>query len=465
MMRYLHNKKMSFISKNPYTRKILKEIPYLPMKSVDSLISSLNDEYLHNKNLSREESKHKVKKEIEHIGKSLEKHKRGLAEMLTAEMGKPVKHAELEVQKCISHCAYYLANADSLLAPKYVKTDALKSGYVLDPLGVIYKIVPFNYPIWISFKMIIPTMLTGNAVLLRPANSTPQTGELLQQVFDDAKVRSVKVGFTSSEDTEAIMANKAIQGISFTGSTGSGSKIAVAAAKNLKRCVLELGGNDPFIVLDDADVDLAVAMAIKSRMANSGQVCFSSKRFFVQETVLNDFLTKLESKVKNLKVGNPMEGDTNLGPLARDDLTEKYVDQLDRTIKQGDTIVYGNFPAEGNTIKPSIVLVQDYEKSVMTKEEVFGPTFSVIPFKADEEAIEMANKTNYGLGATIISRDLDLAEGYSRLIDSGLCFINDSVTSHHHLPCGGVKESGFGRDCGQHGVEAFANIKAFSIKQ
>ena len=456
---------MSFISKNPYTRKILKEVPFWSLEKTKGVVDLLNKEYLKNKQLDPAARKHKVKKEIEHLSKSLTKHKRRLAETLTAEMGKPVKFSEGEIQKSINHCSFYLAHIDEFLNPKFIKTDvSAKTGYFLDPLGVIYKIVPFNFPIWISFKMVVPTMLTGNTVLIRPAASTPQVGEVMQEILDDAQLQSVKVGFASHDDTEAILKMNAVQGVSFTGSTASGSRIAEAAARNLKRCVLELGGNDPFIVLDDADIKLAVEVACRSRLLNSGQVCFSSKRFIVDETVMEQFISQLQAKIETYKLGDPMQDGTTLGPLSREDLTQKYLDQLARSVKSGDEVRYGNEAADGNLVKPSIFVVKNYEKSPLTNEEVFGPMFSIIPYKQVDQAIELANKTTYGLGSTIISKDVEYAEGLARLIDAGFCFINDPVTSHSQLPAGGVKASGFGRDCGSHGVESFANVKAFSIK-
>ena len=456
---------MAFVSKNPFTRKLLKEVPAWSKDQTKDAIKKLHEEYLKNRKLGPELCKQKVKKELLGLADSFTKHKAELATMLTTEMGKTIASSEGEIVKTIGHCKFYASKIDEFLATRYIKTDPVaKTGYYIDPLGVAYKIVPFNYPIWIAMKMIAPTILSGNTVLLRPAGSTPQTFEVLEKVFEDAGVKSVRVGYTDHEHTEFIMQQPEMVGVSFTGSTASGARIAEAAAKNIKRCVLELGGNDPFIVFDSADLDLAATLAVRSRLATSGQVCFSSKRFIVEDNVFDKFVAKLSQKVDEFKVGDPFHPDTKMGPLARDDLTEKYLKQLKTTIEKGDNLLHGGKEASGNLVAPSIFKVKNYGSSVLTNEEVFGPTFALIPFKTTDQAVELANRTPYGLGATLVSKDINFAEGVSRLLDSGLTYINNVVGSDSNLPCGGVKHSGFGRDLGQHGVESFANIKTFSIR-
>ena len=388
--------------------------------------------------------------------------------MISTEVGRVHPGSEAEVKKSISHCTYYLEHMDSILSPKLIKTDAWKSGYVLDPLGVIYKIVAFNYPVWITLKMLVPTLLTGNTVLIRPPNSCPQIGELFQTIFDEEGIRSVAVGFTSPDDTPAIMAHKAVQGVSFTGSTKSGASIAVAAASNLKRSVIELGGNDPFIVFQDADLDLAVQIACTSRLANSGQVCFSPKRYIVHESVKDQFVSKLVARLQSYPAGDPASSESRMGPLSTEELAGRYQDQLRRAVKSGDKLVHGSLsPHEGypNLFSPTILEVTDTSTSPCFNEELFGPNFAVKTFRSDEEAARLANDTEYGLGCVIVSRDVQFAEGFCRLIDAGYTFVNEGVTSRSNLPAGGVKASGYGRDCATHGVESFANVKAFSIKK
>jgi succinate-semialdehyde dehydrogenase / glutarate-semialdehyde dehydrogenase len=457
-----------FISKNPYTQELLKQANCLSRASSMSIIEGLDKEYRVNKSLNPSERKEKVRHEIKLLSHGLSKHSKRLCEMITTEIGRISPASEAEVKKSIAHCTYYLENLDSFLAPKLIKTDAWKSGYVLDPLGVIYKIVPFNYPVWIAFKMLIPTLLTGNTVLIRPPNTGLQIGETLQDIFVEAGLKSVAVGLTDPDDTPAIMAHPAIQGVSFTGSTASGHRIAEAAASNLKRSVIELGGNDAFIVFQDADLDLAVLIACVTRLANSGQVCFSPKRYLLHESVKAEFIEKLKSKLETMTPGDPKVNGTRIGPLSAEHLVARYKDQLQRAVNSGDKLLHGSLePRKGcpYLFSPTILDVADLNISPCFQEEFFGPNFSITTFRTDDEAAELANNTQYGLGCTILTQDTEFGEGFSRRIDAGYTFVNDAVTSRSNLPAGGVKVSGYGRDCGIHGVESFANVKAFSIKK
>lgn len=458
----------AFVSKNPFTQQLLKKIDYIDTAKALSTVDLLDAEYKVNKNLDVKERKEKVRHEIKLVSHGLSKHSKALSEMITTEVGRIAPASEAEVKKAITHCTYYLEHMDQMLAPKLIKTDAWKSGYVLDPLGVIYKIVPFNYPVWITFKMVIPTLLTGNTVLVRPPNSCPQIGEIMQAIFDEANLKSIRVAFTDPADTPAIMAHRAVQGVSFTGSTASGAAIATAAASNLKRSVIELGGNDPFIVFDDADLDLAVQIACTTRLANSGQVCFSPKRFIVHESVKNEFVDKLKSRLSTFKAGDPTSIDTRMGPLSTEQLAARYKDLLGKSVESGDKLLFGSLdphPDCPNLHLPTILEVSDPNSSTSFRQELFGPNFSVKTFRTDEEAASLANDTQYGLGCVVMTRDTNFAEGFCRLIDAGYTFVNEGVTSRSNLPAGGVKASGYGRDCATHGVESFANVKAFSIKK
>ena len=456
---------MSFISKNPYTSKVLKEVDAWSKDQTKAAIDQLHEEYLANKKLGSDKCQYKIKKSIEKLANAMENHKKALSEMLSIEMGKPIKESQAEVQKTIDHCRYYAEKMRELLEPKIVKNeDGVKKGYLYDPLGVAYKITPFNFPIWIALKMVIPSVLTVNTVLIRPPGCTPQTLDIIQKIFEEAEFKSAMVGFINKDDTDFVMSQNEIIGVSFTGSTAAGFEISELAGKNLKRCVLELGGNDPFIVLKDADINLAAELAAKSRLKNAGQVCFASKRFIVEESVMTEFIDQLKKQLDKVKLGDPLSEDTTMGPIAKDEYTKKYVKQLKEAVEAGDEVIYGNKEPEGNLVGPSIFKVKDLEKSVLTVDEVFGPVFAIIPFTLIDHAIELANKTQYGLGATIVSKDTKNAELLARQIDAALIYINDIVTSDSMLPFGGVKQSGFGRDLGTHGIESFSNVKTFSVK-
>ncbi len=455
---------MAFVSKNPFTRKTLKEVTCYSAAQVSQQIQALHLEFQRKRRLAETDAATEIPNEILRIAEGLGKYSNQLSETLTLETGKPIFLSEAEVQMCIGMCHSYSQSFKQMTGSRLIKTDAIRSGYRLDPLGVIYKTIPFNFPIILSLNMLVPALMTGNCVLLRPPNTAPQVGEIMQQMFDEFSIKSTQVSFTHTDQLEAILANPQIQGVSFTGSTSSGASIAATAGRHLKKCELELGGNDPFIIMDDADLDLAVSIAVSSRLLNSGQVCFSAKRYIVHRSLVDEFAKKLQEKFSKCVTGDPMDRKTTLGPLASDELTKRYWSLLRATVEAGDEPLFGFEEPVGNVVKPSIFRVKDYDKSVLMNQEAFGPAFPIVSFTHLDEAIELANRTNYGLGATIICRDIDRAQQQSRLIDAGMVFINGMVSPLWGLPIGGVKHSGFGRECGQHGVESFANIKTFFIK-
>lgn len=455
----------SFISKNPFTRKLIQEIPFATRDTVTSTITNLDKAYRARRKAGGPERSH-LKNELNTLAANIESRREKIAQVITSETGKPITGANQEVQKAVGHIKFYSDNLSEYTATRYIQTDAnAKTGYYLDPLGVIFKVIPFNFPFWTPIKMLIPALVAGNAVLVRPANSCPLTGLALQEVFRQSGFDNVDVTFSAPQDTDFILSNPAIQGLSFTGSTNVGKIMGEIAGRHLKKSTLELGGNDPFIVLQDADIDLSVSNAIKTRLNNCGQVCNAGKRFIVHKSVFNEFVQKLEAKVKAMKLGDPTDPKTELGPLARDDLTATLWDQVSRSIASGDKVIFGAVKPTDNFFQPTALKVTNTKTSVLMNEELFGPVFSLIEFDSEEEAIRLANQTEYGLGAAIMTRNLDKAESLIRQIDAGMVFINTPVGSHSKLPSGGIKQSGNGRDSGYHGVENFANIKTFSIRK
>lgn len=455
----------SFVSKNPYTKTLIKEIPFASQESIQTTIKKLDKAYLSRKKAGGIERSY-LKDDFEKLASTIESKKNQIAHVIVAETGKPISGALAEVSKAISHLKYFGTNISELTGARIIHTDpSSKTGYFIDPLGIIFKIVPFNFPFWTPIKMIVPTLCAGNGVLIRPAQSCPLTGLALQEVFKHAGFDNVDIVFSSPSDTEFILSNPAIHGLSFTGSTPVGKQIAGLAAKHLKRTTLELGGNDAFIVMADADLDLAVSNAIKTRMNNCGQVCNAGKRFIVHKSLVEPFVNKLEAKVKALKVGDPMDPKTEVGPLAREDLVATLWDQVSRAQQSGDQVLFGGSKPTDNFFPVTGLKVKDLKKSVLMNEELFGPVFSIFEFEHDDEAIDIANHSQYGLGAAIMTKDLQKAERLIRELDAGMVFVNTPVGSDSRLPSGGIKDSGYGRDCGHHGIESFANIKTFSIKK
>lgn len=455
----------SFVAKNPYTRTLIKEIPYASRDSIATTIANLDKAYKGRRKAGGIDRTY-LKGDFQKLASTIESKKDQIAKVIVSETGKPYSGALGEVTKAVGHLKFYGDNISDMTATKIIPTDPdAKTGYFIDPLGVIFKIVPFNFPFWTPIKMIVPTLCAGNGVLVRPAQSCPLTGLALQEVFRSAGFDNVDIVFSAPEDTEFILSNPAIQGLSFTGSTKTGKQIANLAAKHIKRTSLELGGNDAFIVLADADLDNAVTSAVKTRMNNVGQVCNAGKRFIIHKSLVQPFVEKLKAKVQAMKVGDPMDPKTEIGTLARDDLVDTLWEQVDRAIKEGNTVLFGGEKPTDNFFPVTALKVKDVNNSMLMKEELFGPIFTIIEFESEEEAIQLANNSSYGLGAALMTKDIEKAERLIRQIDAGLVFVNSPVGSHSKLPSGAIKESGYGRDCGTHGVEAFANIKTFSLKK
>lgn len=454
---------MSYKSINPFNNETGLEIPYCSQQQITETIQKLHDAYInHNKDPATKTQK--TSEELTRLAKELDARREELAKAITIETGKAISESDGEVKKAIGHCNYFAENIDKYPTTELVDTDAKKSGYFLDPIGVIYKISPANFPVWISIRMIVPNLVVGNAVILRVPSQNPRVAQILNEVFEKAQLDRIRVIFASSGDTEFVLQSDLVHGVSFTGSTSSGSTIGALAGKYVKRCVLELGGNDPFVLLDDGDVDLGVKVAIASRLKNNGQVCSCSKRFIIHSSKVEEFTKKLAEAAAAKTSGDPLEKSTDLGTMNNERTTKKLVEQLGQI---GDTaeLVFGSTEPNGNYFGPMGYKVkkENYEDSILSKEELFGPVFSIYSFDDVEEAIKLANASQYGLGACIIGKDEDRAEQVTRRIDSGMVYINTATSSRSTLPNGGVKASGIGRDGGIKGLEAFANIKTFYI--
>jgi len=460
---------MSFrkiVSRNPYTNQIIKEFPFIPTSELLQKIERSHEAYQVNKKIPLKKRVEKLKK----LGNTLETNASKYAKLITTEMGKPSNAALLEVKKCANQCFYYADQATNFLRTERVKTEGKKTLVEYHALGPIYHLCPFNFPFWLTFKGVIPSMLIGNTVIHRNSDSTPLCGLAIEELmvgagFEDGEFQNV---FTSPEQTETIIGHKYVRGVSFTGSNGVGSIIGSLAGKYCKKSVLELGGSDPFIVLKDADIDLAVKLAMNTRLANCGQVCFSGKRFIIDEQIYEAFKTRLIEKVAQYKIGDPSNSSTQLGPLARADLVDNIHRQVQSGIEEGASLLYGGQRVEGpeyakgNFYMPTVCEVP--EGNILLKEETFGPVFALVKAKDEEEIVRIANDTEYGLGCSIISRDTSRAEELGSKIESGSVFINEFVKSDSRLPSGGVKNSGYGRELGVYGIHEFSNIKTVWVE-
>jgi len=389
------------------------------------------------------------------------------ATLITQEMGKPLREARAEVEKCTTVCDYYALHAEEFMRAEPVASDAGKSYVAHYPLGVVLAIMPWNFPFWQAFRAAAPALMAGNALLLKHAPNVPQCALAIEAIFrecglPDGVFASLMIEVEQVADT---IASPHVHAVTFTGSEAAGRKVAACAGQHLKKCVLELGGSDPFIVLHDADLELAVNMAIASRFNNCGQSCIAAKRFIVVPQIADEFLRELKTRVEALRLGDPMIEATQIGPMARLDLRDELHRQISDSIAQGAVAVTGCKPAEreGFFYQPSI-LDQVTADTRAWHEELFGPVAIVIRAANEADALRIANDTRFGLGSSIWSKDTARAEQLAAHIQAGSTFINAIVKSDPRLPFGGVKASGYGRELSRLGMHEFVNAKTVWIR-
>lgn len=394
---------------------------------------------------------------------ALRTQKAALARQMTLEMGKLLADAESEVEKCAWVCEHYAEQGPRLLSEQPVKTDASHSGVVFRPLGVVLAIMPWNFPMWQFYRCAAPALMAGNALVLKHASNVPGSAASIGKVCGDALPVAglVEVLHVDGKTASELIARDEIAAVTLTGSTGAGAKVAEAAGAALKKCVLELGGSDPYIVLADADVEHAAKTCVASRMTNNGQSCIAAKRFIVEDAVYDRFCDLVESHMKNKRLGDPLSAETTLGPMARVDLRDELHDQVRRSVKAGAKLTVGGEVPEGpGAFYPATVL-RDVEPGMAAfDEELFGPVAACIRAHDEHEAIALANRSEFGLGGAIFTRDVK--RGWELAADElevGCAFVNDFVRSDPRLPFGGIKRSGYGRELGDFGIHEFVNIK------
>ncbi len=393
-------------------------------------------------------------------------HKPRLASLITAEMGKPIVESEGEVEKCAWNCDYYADQAESLLKDE-PRASAATSSYVqYTPLGIVLAIMPWNFPFWQVFRFAAPAIMAGNTAILKHASNVPQCALAIEEVFREA-------GFPRGVFTALLISGKAagaliedphIAAVTLTGSEGAGSEVASQAGKVIKKTVLELGGSDPFIVLEDADLEEAVKTGVRARFQNTGQSCIAAKRFIVAESVFEQFQDRFVEEVKKLKVGDPADRSTQIGPLARPDLLDGLERQVSRSIETGARLLWGGTrrPGRGYYFEPTVLSEVNTDQPAAC-EEVFGPVAALMKVRNESEAIQWANCSPYGLGSSLWTTDIHRAKRLARGIEAGQVFVNGMVVSDPRLPFGGVKRSGYGRELSEFGIREFVNIQTVWI--
>lgn len=448
-------------STNPFTGKLIEKFKEYPEETVDNILLQSTEAFDNWKGTSFEIRKSLMEKAAASLLLNIEDY----AGTITAEMGKPVKESRAEVEKCAWICEYYAKNAEQFLNPEPVKTDADLSYVAFEPLGPILGIMPWNFPFWQVFRFAVPTIMAGNSVLLKHASNVQICARKIESIFTGAGFpRSVFCNLVlGSGRIERIIKHDCVRAVSLTGSEVAGIKTAEAAGNSLKKSLLELGGSNAFIVLEDADVDMAVETAVRARFQNAGQSCIAAKRFIIDRKVGDRFIGLLHERVKKLKTGNPFDEDTDIGPLAGILHAEKIEQQVRKSVDMGARVIAGG-KRDKSFYQPTVVL--DVTPGMpLFDEEVFGPVAPVIVTDSIDESIALANKTNFGLGVSLFCSDLEKALRFVPEFHDGAVFINGLVKSDPRLPFGGTKRSGFGRELAVQGIREFVNIKTVWAKR
>ena len=452
---------MTLKSINPFTNELIEEFKSLSYKEIEDRIAHSETAFDEWKRTTFEYRKTLMLK----LAELLKESTGILGGTITEEMGKPLKEAKAEIEKCAWVCEHYANDAEIFLHREAVAADSHLAFIEYEPLGTILGVMPWNFPFWQVFRFVAPTLMAGNVVLLKHASNVQRSAKAIQKMLDKAGFppgvfQNLVIG---SDKVKKVIGHPAVKAVTLTGSEPAGASVASLAGSKIKKTVLELGGSNAFIVLDDADIDKAVEIGLKARMQNGGQSCIAAKRFIIHEKVSDTFIEKFQHKLNTLVVGDPFEENTDIGPLSSVEQAEKVMDQVRRSVEMGAKIIAGSHP-EGALYPPTLVV--DVKPGMpLFDEEVFGPVAPVIIVKNEEEAIELSNKSNFGLGVSLFTNDLDKAEKMVHEFDDGAVFINALVKSDPRLPFGGTKHSGYGRELSVAGIREFVNIKTVYIEK
>jgi len=440
---------------NPATEEIFGEFPILNEDELENKINLSHEAFKKWKKVPFSEKEVLMKK----AGKILLLHKEKFAKMITMEMGKNIEESLAEVEKCATLCEFLAGSAEAILKKEIIKTEAKESYIRFEPLGVIFSIMPWNYPFWQVFRAAVPALMVGNTMLLKLASNVPQTSQLIEKIF-------IEAGFPKgvfqnllidSSMSEQVIKNNYIRGVTLTGSEKAGSTVASFAGASIKKSILELGGSDPFIVLDDADIKRASLVATSARLSVSGQVCISAKRFIIQKKIANEFILELTKDFEEIE--------NKISPLSGKKILETIEDQVNTSVKMGAKIITGGKRiAKKGYFYPPTIIADVTKKMPLYFEEAFGPVATIFIVEDDAEAIKIANDTKFGLGASVWTNNKKRAQLFIEELESGSVFINNKVTSNIRLPFGGSKNSGYGRELSSYGLKEFVNIKTVVVE-
>ena len=454
--------RMPIASSNPATGENLKEFSAVDDAEIEKRLSCAENafrKYRRTTFTQRSELLHAV-------GELLFQEKKRYAEIITLEMGKLFRDSIAEIEKCARGCRFYAENGERFLEDEIAQTDAAESYVQYQPLGPVLAIMPWNFPFWQVFRFAAPALIAGNVGLLKHASNVPQCALAIEEIFcragfDDGVFQTLLI---EPNQVEKVIVDRRVKAVTLTGSEKAGSAVASTAAREIKKSVLELGGSDAFIVMPSADFESALSTAVKARTINTGQSCIAAKRFMIADQIYDEFLNQFVDRMRGLKIGNPMDPETEIGPLATEQILQGVHDQVQKSIAAGAKLLTGGnrIHGPGFFYEPT-VLVNVPKDSPAYREEVFGPVASIFRVRNADDAIELANDTTFGLGSSAWTNDPEEQKLFTSELDSGMVFINTMVASDPRLPFGGVKRSGFGRELGAAGIREFTNAKTIWI--
>jgi succinate-semialdehyde dehydrogenase/glutarate-semialdehyde dehydrogenase len=454
---------MSFTTINPTTGKPMQTYDELTPDSAAAVIVKANEAWLSWRGTSFTMRAALMKK----AATMLRERNRELALLMADEMGKPLAQGNAEVEKCAWACDYYADNAEQHLAPDVVRTESHKSYVAFEPLGVVLAIMPWNFPFWQVYRFAAPALMAGNVAILKHASNVPGCALAIERLFQDAgfpadAFRTLLIG---SKHVQAVIEHPLVRAVTLTGSTPAGKAVAAQAGSVLKKTVLELGGSDPYLVLEDADLEAAVMTSVNSRLINAGQSCIAAKRFIVARPTIDEFTTRFVALMKSKTVGDPLAEGTEVGPQARHDLRDALHQQVRSSIERGASLLLGGeIPPGDGAFYPPTVLTKVKPGMPAYDEELFGPVAAIIEAQDEDDAVRIANDSIFGLGAAVFTRDLARGERVARRLEAGATFVNALVASDPRLPFGGIKESGYGRELGPYGIREFVNVKTVVVR-
>jgi succinate-semialdehyde dehydrogenase/glutarate-semialdehyde dehydrogenase len=455
---------MALRSINPVDETLLREYEETRPDEVKAALQAAHRSFLAWREASFAERAAPIRRACEILRERRER----LARLMALEMGKPLAQGRAEAEKCAWVCDYYAAEAEGFLRPQEIATDARRSFVAMPPLGVVLAVMPWNFPLWQVFRFVAPGLMAGNAGLLKHSSNVSGCALAIEEIlvaagFPKGLFRTLLV---PARAVASLIEAPEVKAVTLTGSTPAGRSVAAAAGRALKKTVLELGGSDPYLVLEDADLELAAETCAASRLINSGQSCIAAKRFIVVEKVRRRFEERFVERMKARRLGDPLEEGVDVGPQARTDLRDELHEQVARSLAAGArALLGGEKPAGKGAFYPPSVLTDVRKGMPAYDEELFGPVAAVIPVKDEAEAVRVANDTSFGLGAAVFTSDLERGERIARdALEAGSCFVNSFVKSDPRLPFGGIKESGYGRELGSFGIREFVNVKTVYVR-